>query len=140
MDFFDGCDHTRVDISPVVMGITFLTFGNSLSDFLVSVSAVRLGMGSIAVANAFNGSMFNFCIGLGLPYFLATCVFNPGSHVVIDKSAATVPIICMAVALGFVLLITLAGGWKLSLLSGFCLFSLYIGFVVFTVVMEEADS
>merc|ERR1711959_643224 len=61
-------------ISSFIMGITFLAMGTSVPDALGSIAVAREGEGDMAVSNAIGSNVFDICIGLGLPWFLATLI------------------------------------------------------------------
>lgn len=42
---------------------------------------IILGYGDMAVSNAIGSNVFDILVCLGLPWFLQTAVFNPGSTV-----------------------------------------------------------
>jgi len=63
-------------ISSFIMGITFLAMGTSVPDALGSIAVARAGEGDMAVSNAIGSNVFDICIGLGLPWFIATITYS----------------------------------------------------------------
>jgi len=59
-----------------VMGLTFLAAGTSLPDALASLSVARKGRQDQAVANANGSNVFDICIGLAIPWFIAYFVWG----------------------------------------------------------------
>merc|ERR1719224_234140 len=59
-------------ISSFIMGITFLAMGTSVPDALGSIAVAREG--DMAVSNAIGSNVFDICIGLGIPWFIATII------------------------------------------------------------------
>jgi len=58
-----------------------------------------LGYGDMAVSNAIGSNVFDILVCLGLPWFLQTAVFNPGSTVkVYSKGISTVSFTLLAIA------------------------------------------
>ncbi|OQS07341.1 Ca2 :Cation Antiporter (CaCA) Family [Thraustotheca clavata] len=57
-----------------VIGLTILSWGNSVGDWSTNVAIARNGCGEMALAGCFGGPVFNILIGLGLPMLLAKLV------------------------------------------------------------------
>jgi len=51
------------------------------SCFIIILPNLILGYGDMAVSNAIGSNVFDILVCLGLPWFLQTAVFNPGSTV-----------------------------------------------------------
>lgn len=58
---------TLINIPDSFLGITLLTYGNSLPDLMLNLSLVKLGYGEMALSGSIAGPLFNLLIGLGLP-------------------------------------------------------------------------
>lgn len=68
-----GC---TLGINPMVMGIVFLAIGSSIPDIFVSIYQARQGNINTAIANAIGANIFDFFIGLGLPWFISNFFFQ----------------------------------------------------------------
>ena len=55
-----------LDINQLFLGMTILTFGNSISDLILNLSLVKLGYGEMALSGSIAGPLFNLLIGLGI--------------------------------------------------------------------------
>lgn len=64
-------------ISSSLLGLTVLSWGNSIGDLITNISVARAGFSEMAVAGCFGGPVFNILVGLGLP--LAIGIFKDGS-------------------------------------------------------------
>ena len=53
-------------------GLVAIAIGAEIPDTIQSVTMARNGYGSMAVSNAFGSQIINICIGLGLPWLIAT--------------------------------------------------------------------
>jgi sodium/potassium/calcium exchanger 6 len=53
-------------ITPSVLALTIMAWGNSCGDLMTNVSIARQGLGSMALAGSYGGPIFNLNIGLGL--------------------------------------------------------------------------
>ena len=58
---------TIVNINEYFLGMTILTYGNSISDLMLNLSLVSLGYGEMALSGSISGPLFNLLIGLGIP-------------------------------------------------------------------------
>ena len=56
-----------MNIPESFLGITILTYGNSMPDLMLNLSLVKLGYGEMALSGSIAGPLFNLLIGLGLP-------------------------------------------------------------------------
>ena len=56
-----------INIPDSFLGITLLTYGNSLPDVMLNLSLVKIGYGEMALSGSIAGPLFNLLIGLGLP-------------------------------------------------------------------------
>ncbi|DBA03517.1 TPA: hypothetical protein N0F65_011418 [Lagenidium giganteum] len=50
-----------------ILGLTVLSWGNSVGDLMTNVSVARAGFPEMAIAGCFGGPVFNILLGLGLP-------------------------------------------------------------------------
>ena len=56
-----------MNINESFLGMTILTYGNSVSDLMLNLSLVKLGYGEMALSGSISGPLFNLLIGLGIP-------------------------------------------------------------------------
>jgi len=73
-----------LDISNTILGLTFLAWGNSLSDYVSNVVSARQGYPNMGISACYGGPLLNFLMGLGIPFSLAT--LKNGHPFIIDKS------------------------------------------------------
>ncbi|KAF5770298.1 putative sodium/calcium exchanger membrane region [Helianthus annuus] len=76
---------TIVGISPSVLGLTVLAWGNSLGDLATNVAmAMQDGPNGarIAIAGCYAGPVFNIFVGLGFSFVIACWLDYPASYVV----------------------------------------------------------
>ncbi|CAF0784595.1 unnamed protein product [Adineta steineri] len=72
------------DISNTILGLTFLAWGNSLSDYVSNVVSARQGYPNMGISACYGGPLLNFLMGLGLPFTYVT--LKTGAPYAIDKS------------------------------------------------------
>ena len=49
------------------LGMTILTYGNSVPDLMLNLSLVKIGYGEMALSGSISGPLFNLLLGLGIP-------------------------------------------------------------------------
>merc|ERR1712057_22911 len=89
-------------ISSFIMGITFLAMGTSVPDALGSIAVAREGEGDMAVSNAIGSNVFDICIGLGVPWLIATIIDGEGRVITASTEsivASTLILIAVVVVL-----------------------------------------
>mmetsp|Transcript_19562 Transcript_19562/g.58936 ORF Transcript_19562/g.58936 Transcript_19562/m.58936 type:complete len:566 (+) Transcript_19562:41-1738(+) len=95
-------------ISGAISGMTLLAFGGQIPDAIAAVELARSGMPDAAVAQAVASQVINITLGVGLPFFVYTCVTGQPTRNSHPKEIFTI-----AASLGLVIL-----GYVVVLLSG----------------------
>ncbi|TMW62968.1 hypothetical protein Poli38472_005586 [Pythium oligandrum] len=62
---------TITHASNSLLGLTVLSWGNSVGDLITNVSVARAGFPEMAIAGCYGGPVFNILLGLGIPMTLA---------------------------------------------------------------------
>ena len=57
-------------LPPSFLGLTVLSWGNSLGDFMASISLSKRGLGEMAMTGCIAGPVFNLMLGLGVTTLL----------------------------------------------------------------------
>ena len=57
---------TRFRISPLIIGLTFVAFGTSMPEMIVSIKTSLAGQGAISVGNVVGSNIFNIAVILGI--------------------------------------------------------------------------
>lgn len=125
-----------VGIDPIIMGVTFLAAGTSVPDAISSVVVAKEGKGGMAVANAIGSNVFDICLGLGIPTFIA-CVFKVEEVIEIRTDSIMDKFGWLIGSLAIVVLTLFASGWRLSQVVGKVLFVVYLAFVVYSFYTGE---
>ncbi|VVC31961.1 Sodium/calcium exchanger membrane region,Sodium/potassium/calcium exchanger [Cinara cedri] len=123
-------------IPDTVMGLTFVAAGVSVPDALSSLSVVKEGYGDMAVSNAIGSNVFDILVCLGLPWFLQTAVFNPGSTVKVYSKGLTYCTLTLLSTVVFLLVATHMNGWKLDRKFGAVLMLWYLIFIAIASLYE----
>jgi len=123
-----GC---LVGLDPIVMGVTFLAAGTSVPDAISSVVVAKEGKGGMAVANAIGSNVFDICLGLGIPTFIA-CAFGIEDTIVIATNDIVDKFFWLLGSLGVVVVALFVSKWTLSQNVGKVLFFVYVAFVIYS--------
>lgn len=112
-----------------LLGLTVLSWGNSIGDLITNVSVARAGFPQMAIAGCFGGPVFNILLGLGVPM---TYAFFKGQVIELKLDTHS------NVSLGF-LCFTLSSSYLVFRCHNFCCPPWYgkllvVFYVVYTVV------
>jgi sodium/potassium/calcium exchanger 6 len=55
----------QTGVPTTLLGITFLTWGNSVCDLFANVAVTKRGYGEMAITGCYSSPLFNTLIGLG---------------------------------------------------------------------------
>merc|ERR1712196_468187 len=132
-------------ISSFIMGITFLAMGTSVPDALGSIAVAKEGEGDMAVSNAIGSNVFDICMGLGMPWLIATIIDGEGRVI----TASTESIVASTLILIAVVVVLFASldiskhpetGDRFCLYPkvGYVLFGSYFAFVIFQIIWTAA--
>jgi Ca2+/Na+ antiporter len=121
-------------INSIVMGVVFLAAGTSVPDAISSVVVARQGKGSMAVANAIGSNVFDICLGIGLPYLLATAGLGRAPIPIATEDLGVNVLILVATVLTVVGALA-AAGWRLTPRVSWVLLACYAAFVLYNLVI-----
>ena len=121
-----------IGLAPVTMGLTFLAAGTSAPDAISSIFVARSGLADMAVSNALGSNVFDILVGLGLPWFLATLIFQ--EDIELEADDVNISVAALAIVL-FVYVATIAGRrFKLETASGWFFLVVYVVIIALLVV------
>ena len=118
-------------IPDTVMGLTFIAAGVSVPDCLSGVAVVKEGHGDMAISNAIGSNVFDILMCLGLPWFLQTCIIQPGSVVKVVHKGILYSTLTLFTTVVFLIGASHANNWKMDKRYGSILLFWY--FVVMAV-------
>lgn len=121
-----------VGVSPSVLGVTVLAWGNSLGDLISNVAmAVKGGQdgAQIAIAGCYAGPIFNTLVGLGMSLVLSSWSTYPSAFPIPQDSSQFVVIGFLIGGLLWALAILSRTGMKLSMALGVGLLAIYSCFL-----------
>jgi sodium/potassium/calcium exchanger 6 len=90
---------TIININEYFLGMTILTYGNSISDLMLNLSLVSLGYSEMALSGSISGPLFNLLVGLGIP--LIKLNFKVGTiNIEIFNNNNLIGVICLFLLIG----------------------------------------
>lgn len=124
---------TKLGVSPLIIGLTVVSFGTSSPELAVSVKAALSGQASIALGNVIGSNIFNVLFILGLSALIAPLL--------VSRQLIRIDVPLMIAVSVLTLLLGLDGGY--SPLEGMLLVAgllAYVGFLVVQGRKENSES
>ena len=90
---------TIININKYFLGMTILTYGNSISDLMLNLSLVNLGYSEMALSGTISGPLFNLLIGLGIP-LIKLNIKSGNINIEIFNKDNLIGIICLFLLIG----------------------------------------
>lgn len=114
-------------LSPLIIGLTIVSFGTSAPEVLVSISAALEGAGEMAIGNALGSNLANIGLVLGATALVATLPIQ--KHILLQE---------MPILIG----VTALGGWVLwdaqvSIVEAFVLFGSIVPVMAYLVIIKK---
>lgn len=119
----------NMGLSPLIIGLTIVSFGTSAPEILVSINAALIGKGELAIGNALGSNLANIGLVLGVTALIATLPIQ--KHILKDELPV---LILVTVVSGFFI----ADG-HLSLLEGLILLLSLIPLMAYLVISKKRD-
>ncbi|XP_015793293.1 sodium/potassium/calcium exchanger 4 isoform X1 [Tetranychus urticae] len=119
-----------------IMGITFLAAGTSIPDAYASIHVARQGQGDMAVSNSIGSNVFDILVGLALPWFVETALWQPGTTASINSRGLFYAIILLFLSLLVTIYLFHRNRWTLNPKLGYALLATYAVFLVFCGALE----
>ncbi|KAG2405409.1 hypothetical protein LR48_Vigan03g198500 [Vigna angularis] len=127
-----------IGVSPSVLGLTVLAWGNSLGDFIAN-GAMALNGGAdgvqMAISGCYAGPMFNTLMGLGLPLVLSALSDHPDPYVIPKDPSLYETILFLMGGLLWALVILPKKSMRLDKSLGVGLLSVYLCFLVIRIAL-----
>ena len=117
-------------LSDAILGLTILSWGNSIADLVADVAIARNGYPRMGFSACFGGPLFNLLLGIGIPFTLLFA--RNGTNFIMVKYNPMVSV--LSGSLGVSLLTSFVlfplTKFKATKIHGFILTSLYVGLLV----------
>lgn len=129
---------SRYGLSPLMIGLTVVSFGTSMPEMLVSVTAGLQGSADLAVANVLGSNIFNILVVLGVAAMIYP--LRVGSSTVVSEIPFS---LSAAILLGFVAnaaLFSTKHELSISRLDGAILLLFFLVFMLYIFSISTADS
>jgi solute carrier family 24 (sodium/potassium/calcium exchanger), member 6 len=135
VNLLDAWGHV-LEISPAVLGLTVLAWGNSIGDLAANVSIAKNGYPSMAIAGCFAGPMFNLLIGVGISLVLVTSKTYPEPFTFDKKLDVPVTMACLALSLIFSLVYVGTNNFTMTKSYGVYLMIFYVVFLIVSFLLQ----
>ncbi|CAI7764379.1 unnamed protein product [Closterium sp. NIES-53] len=125
-------------VSPSILGITVLAWGNSVGDLVADVTIAKAGHPTMAIAGCFAGPMFNLMVGVGSALAVRSWDLYPEPLVLFHHPNV---LLALCFLLGGVLssiAFIVWSGFRVTRSWGVCLICMYLTFVVAAVAIESS--
>lgn len=123
-------------ISAALLGLTVLSWGNSVGDAFASVAISKNGFGEMAFTGCVAGPVFNLLLGLGLTTLRCNMMLADGIKYKDDDPQVKLTLFtlgAMFTVLTALFWLALTNGWKLSRWHGHVLMIIYVAIVAVTI-------
>ncbi len=114
----------KLNIPPLVVGLTVVAFGTSVPEFVVSIKSALIGAGGISVGNVVGSNIANVLLILGVSAIISPLAIDKKSFIKDFCFLMVVTIVFVAFALTGAF-VTWMGLLMLCMLLGFVIFSYY---------------
>ena len=116
-----------------LLGLTILSWGNSVGDAIASISISKVGLGEMAVTGCIAGPAFNLMCGLGITTLVTNLSIKDG--IVFDihnsKGIGSLATIIAALMIHIIFcVITVSNDFKVKQKYAKMLFSIYFGCII----------
>ena len=123
-----------LSVSPSVLGLSVLAWGNSIGDLFANLSVARNGMSEMALSGCYAGPNFNLMIGLGSSLSIACYLSYPHPFRLVADSSSLMSIAYLLWVLLSTLAIAYYYEFKLKKWLGYYLLTLYAIYTLAQVV------
>ncbi|QCD93018.1 solute carrier family 24 [Vigna unguiculata] len=127
-----------IGVSPSILGLTVLAWGNSLGDLIANGAMAKNGGADgaqIAVSACYAGPMFNILMGLGLPLVLSAWSEYPESYVIPKDPSLYATLLFLMGGVLWALVIFTKKNMKLDKSLGIGLLTIYLCFLFIRMVI-----
>lgn len=129
-----------LNLSPAILGLTVLAWGNSVGDLVADVAVARAGQPALAMAGCFAGPMFNMLIGLGTALVIQTAKVFPEPYVLHFHVSIVIAFVFLFLSLMGSLLVVTWSRFRVPRFWGFCLVGLYIFFIFVSLIIAKISA
>nr|XP_043632005.1 cation/calcium exchanger 5 [Erigeron canadensis] len=126
-----------LEVSPSLLGLTVLAWGNSVGDLVADVAVAKAGQPAMAMAGCFAGPMFNMLFGLGTALVIQTTNVYPGAYELQFHVSIVVAFVFLIFSLMGSLLVVTWCRFHVPRFWGFCLVGLYVFFIAVSLVIAK---
>jgi solute carrier family 24 (sodium/potassium/calcium exchanger), member 6 len=123
-------------ISAALLGLTVLSWGNSVGDAFASVAISKNGFGEMAITGCVAGPVFNLLLGLGLTTLRCNMMLADGIKYKADDPKVKLTLFTLGAMFSVIAALfwlALTNRWKLARWHGHVLVTIYVAIVAVTI-------
>ncbi|GJP38587.1 hypothetical protein CLOM_g23027 [Closterium sp. NIES-68] len=125
-------------VSPSILGITVLAWGNSVGDLVADVTIAKAGHPTMAIAGCFAGPMFNLMVGVGSALAVRSWDLYPEPLVLFHHPNVLLALCSLLGGVLSSIAVVVWSGFRVTRTWGVCLICMYLTFVVAAVAIESS--
>ena len=125
-------------LPPSFLGLTVLSWGNSLGDFMAGVSLSKRGLGEMAMTGCIAGPVFNLMLGLGVTTLLCNLQNGKGLNINIqgtDGQSTLISLISLLAVTVILTILVVINDFKVSKNHAKILMGLYTASMIVTAIV-----
>lgn len=125
-----------LNISNTILGLTFLAWGNSLSDLVADLFSAKRGFPDMGMSACFGGPLFNILLGVGIPFSIQC--FKKKEGIAINSSfLQDMLALFLGISLVSTLIIIPLRKFKFTRGYGYYLLAVYAVFLTVCILIES---
>ena len=117
-----------------ILGVTVLSWANSIGDFIADTAVTRAGKPEMGVSAVFGAPMLTCCLGIGISTLIGCFSSGNGFVVATLDSELALSFMFMAVSLCSSVAVIVKSGFNIPRWYAFYLFVLYAAYMLFSVL------
>eukprot|EP00727_Mastigamoeba_balamuthi_P009751 m51a1_g5399 putative cation calcium exchanger 5-like (597) ;mRNA; f:48179-50735 len=123
-------------VSPSLLGLTVLSFGNCVTDFVANITVARQGHPDMAVAAAYAGPLFNMLIGLGVGLTVACARSYPAPYRIVMTDSSLIGFVFLLGTLAATVVVVPLRRYVVEKWLGVSLMLVYAGFLALSILAD----
>ena len=126
-------------VSAALLGLTVLSWGNSVGDVFATIAITKNGFGEMAITGCVAGPVFNLLLGLGLTTFRCNMLLKDGINYRVDDPQIKLTIFTLYATIATTIVLfwlAFTNSYKLTRWHGHVLMISYVGIMGVTIYMS----
>ena len=120
----------KLRISEIIIGLTIVSIGTSMPELFVSTTSALQGASDISIGNVIGSNICNLLLILGLSAIIHPIKFQKQTKLIENPMSIILTLIFLAIC---------NINKDVSRIEGIILIALFIGFLIYTIIMGKKD-